>query len=229
MNIEFEYRPGSTAVKITLDAQESITAEGGAMIAMSPNMDIQTTTQKNKGGGGGLLSGVKRMFAQESFFFNHFTAKDHSGTIYLGTSLPGDMINLELTGKKIFVQGGSYVASSADVHMETRWQGAKNLLSGESLFWIELSGHGNAIINAFGVIYPIDIDGEYIIDTGHIVAYEEGLNFTLSKAGSSWMSSILGGEGIVCLFKGKGRIWCQSHSSNTFGQQITPHLKAIKK
>lgn len=227
MDISLEYNPGSTAAKIRLDENETITAEGGAMIAMSSNVDIYTTT-KSKKGGGGLMSGVKRIFAQESIFFNHFTAKQGSGTIYLGTCLPGDMEILDLTGNKIYVQGGSYVASSEDVHLETVWQGAKNLLSGESLFWVELSGQGKAIINAFGVIYSIDVDGEYIIDTGHIVAYEEGLNFTLSKAGESWLSSILGGEGIVCKFKGKGRIWCQSHSSTSFGQQITPHLKAIK-
>lgn len=227
MEISFEYNPGSTAAKISLNTDESITAEGGAMIAMSSNTEIHTTT-KTKKGAGGIMSGVKRIFAQESIFFNHFTAKNSPATIYLGTSLPGDMIALELTDKKIFVQGGSYVASSEDISMETVWQGAKNLLSGESLFWIELSGHGKAIINAFGVIYPIDVDGEYIVDTGHIVAYEEGLSFTLSKAGESWLSSILGGEGIVCRFNGKGRVWCQSHSSTTFGQQIAPHLKTIK-
>lgn len=227
MKISFEYSPGSTAAKVELENEESITAEGGAMIAMSPNTDIYTTSRSKKGSGG-IMAGVKRLFASKSLFFNHFTAKNGPASIYLGTSLPGDMVLLSLEGRKIYIEGGSYVASSADVNIETVWQGAKNLLSGESLFWIELSGHGQAIINAFGVIYPIDIDGEYIVDTGHIVAYEEGLQFTLSKAGQSWLSSILGGEGIVCKFNGNGRIWCQSHSSTTFGQQMTPHLKAIK-
>ena len=46
------------------------------------------------------------------------------------------------------------------------------------------------------------VDGEYIVDTGHIVAFNETLNFSLSKAGKSWMSSILGGEGLVCRFQG---------------------------
>jgi uncharacterized protein (TIGR00266 family) len=228
MKIEFQYKPGSTLAKVSLDANETITAEGGAMIAMSPNLKIETTTAQKKGGGG-ILSGVKRMFSSESFFFNHFTANNGAGEIYLGTSLPGDMEVLQLNNKKIYVEGGSYVASSAGVSMNTAWQGAKNFISGESLFWVELSGEGEALINAFGVIYPIDIDGEYIVDTGHIVAYEDGMNFTISKAGSSWLASFLGGEGFVCKFSGKGRVWCQSHSSSAWGSAMRPHLKAIKK
>lgn len=35
MDISLEYNPGSTAAKIRLDENETITAEGGAMIAMS--------------------------------------------------------------------------------------------------------------------------------------------------------------------------------------------------
>ena len=226
MNIEIQQRPGSTVAKVDLAAGESITAEGGAMVAMSPQFQVTTTTRQ-KQGSGGVLAGLKRMLASESLFLNHFVSPTNA-TIYLGTTLPGDMHVFEMTGNKILVQGGSYVASSEGVHLNTVWQGAKNLLSGETLFWIELTGHGEAIINAFGVIYPIDIDGEYIVDTGHIVAYEDGLNFTLSKAGSSWISSILGGEGIVCKFNGRGRIWCQSHSSNAWGYSVAPFLKAIK-
>jgi uncharacterized protein (TIGR00266 family) len=226
MQIEFQYKPGNAVAKVKLAAGEIITAEGGAMVAMSPNMDIQTTTRQRKSDG--LFSSVKRLLASESFFFNHFTARDREAEIFLGTSLPGDMTTLAVDSKKIYVQGGSYVASSQEVRFETVWRGAKNLLSGESLFWIELSGQGTAIINAFGVIYPIDIDGEYIVDTGHIVAYEEGLDYNISKAGASWLSSFLGGEGFVCKFSGRGRVWCQSHSSGSFGQQLTPHLKVLK-
>jgi uncharacterized protein (TIGR00266 family) len=227
MKIELQERPGSSVAKVYLDANESITSEGGAMVAMSQHITVETSSRKNKGGS--ILSGLKRILASESFFMNHFTAKGAPAEIYLGTTLPGDMEVFELDGtKKIFVQGGGYVASEDSITINTVWQGTKNLISGESLFWVELSGQGKAIINAFGVIYPIDIDGEYTVDTGHIVAYEEGLHFDISKAGTSWMSSFLGGEGFVCKFKGKGRVWCQSHSSDSWGTSLTPDLKAIK-
>ena len=229
MQIEIQLKPGSAIAKVQLEAGEVITSEGGAMIAMTNNMQIETTTRQ-KSGGGGIMSSIKRILASESIFFNHFTSQHTSGTIYLGTSLPGDMEVFELQGqKKLLVQAGSYVASSGGIQLNTVWQGAKNLLSGESFFWVELTGSGQAIINAFGVIYPIDVDGEYIVDTGHIVAFEDSLSFDITKAGSSWMSSFLGGEGFVCKFKGRGRVWCQSHSSNSWGKSMTRNLKAVKK
>jgi uncharacterized protein (TIGR00266 family) len=228
MKIEIQTRPGSSVAKVNLEAGESITTEGGAMVAMSNNLNVETSARKSSGGS--LLSGLKRMLASEGFFMNHFTAEGKEGELYLGTGLPGDMEVLELDGtKKIFVSGGAYVASENGVSVNTVWQGTKNLISGESLFWIELSGTGKTIVNAFGVIYPIDIDGEYIIDTGHIVAYDDTLKFDISKAGTSWMSSFLGGEGFVCRFKGKGRVWCQSHSSESWGDVLSPNLKATGK
>ncbi|MEM8932004.1 MAG: AIM24 family protein, partial [Acidobacteriota bacterium] len=79
--------------------------------------------------------------------------------------------------------------------------------------------------NTYGAILPIEVDGEYIVDTGHIVAFDETLNFTLSKAGKSWLSSILGGEGLVCKFNGRGTVWCQSHHPGSFGRALGPMLK----
>jgi uncharacterized protein (AIM24 family) len=67
MNIELLHRPGNTAAKITLEPGESITAEAGAMIAMSGHMGITTTTQKKKSGS--IFKAAKRLLAGESFFF----------------------------------------------------------------------------------------------------------------------------------------------------------------
>jgi uncharacterized protein (AIM24 family) len=60
------------------------------------------------------------------------------------------------------------------------------------------------------------------------VDFEETLNFTISKAGKSYISSFLGGEGFVCKFKGKGTVWCQSHNAKSFGLAIGPKLKPRK-
>jgi uncharacterized protein (TIGR00266 family) len=90
---------------------------------------------------------------------------------------------------------------------------------------VKASGHGTVIFNSFGAIYKLEVDGEHIVDTGHIVAFEETLGFTLTKAGKSWTSSVLGGEGLVCKFKGKGIVWVQSHNSSSFGSTLGPQLK----
>jgi uncharacterized protein (TIGR00266 family) len=226
MFIEVLYAPSNTAVKVTLNQGEELTAESGSLIAMSPNLDVQTTTHKK--GKGSLLKSVKRLFAGESFFLNHFTAKQE-GEVYLSSVLPGDMTVIDLAGENIVVQSSSFLACDHNIDMNVGWQGFKSIFSGESLFWLNLKGRGKLVINAFGAIYPVEIDGEYIVDTGHIVAFDETLNFKISKAGSSWLHSFLGGEGLVCRFQGKGRIWCQSHNPKAFGSKLRPMLKVKRR
>ncbi|MEN8139132.1 MAG: TIGR00266 family protein [Bacteroidota bacterium] len=223
LETEIHLGPGSSAAKIVLQPGEHFTAEAGAMIAMSPNVKMKTTTHKKSSGGIGKA--LKRMLSGESFFMNHYTATDLPGTVWLGTTLAGDMKVHQLNGEGIIVQGGSYVASSPDIEIDFNWQGFKNLFSKEGIFWLNLNGKGTVIFNSFGAIYSIDINGEYIVDTGHIVAFEESLNFTLSKAGKSWISSFLGGEGLICKFKGTGRVWVQSHNTSSFGAILGPKLK----
>ena len=109
--------------------------------------------------------------------------------------------------------------------MDMSWQGfGKAVFSGESAFWIRMSGSGPLILSAFGAIYPIQVDGEVIVDTGHIVAFEESLSWDITKAGKSWVSSFLGGEGLVAKFKGQGTVWCQSHNADSFGEALGPSL-----
>ncbi|AMO21486.1 TIGR00266 family protein [Flavobacterium columnare] len=223
LNVDLQMRPSSTAAVIKLQPGEEFTAEAGSMIAMTPSVTMTTSSQQKKSGG--FLKGLKRMLSGESFFLNHYKASSEGGTVFLSTTLAGDMMVKELQGEGIIVQGGSYVASSPNITIDMSFQGFKNLVSKESLFWLSVKGEGTVIVNSFGAIYPIQIDGEYIVDTGHIVAFEETLNFTLTKAGKSWISSILGGEGLVCKFEGKGTVWVQSHNTSTFGGILGPKLK----
>lgn len=223
LDINIQLRPGAAAAEIKLKPGQTFTAEGGAMIAMSPS--VQMTTSTHTKNSGGILKGLKRMISGESFFMNHYSAGNQEGTVWLGTTHAGDMFVKELNGEGLIVQGGSYVASSPGIDINTNWQGFKSLVSKESLFWLSVKGKGSVVVNSFGAIYPIEINGEYIVDTGHIVAFEESLNFTLTKAGKSWVSSILGGEGLVCKFKGQGTVWVQSHNTTAFGNVLGPKLK----
>lgn len=223
MEVEIQHRPSSAMAKITLGDKEGCVAEAGSMVAIKGDFSITTTTHKRSKGS--IIGGLKRLFARESFFLNHYESSTNDDTLYLSCTLPGDMEVIETTGTKMIVQAGSFVACDASIDMNVGWQGFKNMLSGEGLFWLEFSGQGKILMSAFGAIYPVDVDGEYIVDTGHIVAFEETLDFSLSKAGDSWLHSFLGGEGFVCRFKGKGRIWCQSHNPHEFGKAIGPLLK----
>lgn len=227
MQVNIQHGPGAAAATLHLDAGETVTSEAGAMIAMSRGVSLETTTHKRKSGG--ILGGLKRMVAGESYFMNHFTATHEGGEVWLSCTLPGDMHEIEMDAStKVILQSGSYVASEESIDVGIDWQGFKSLFAKEGLFWINLQGSGKVVVNSFGAIYSIDVDGEYVVDTGHIVAFEETLSFRLSKAGKSWFSSIAGGEGLVCRFNGRGRIWCQSHHPTNFGKILGPMLRTRK-
>lgn len=223
MRLELIHRPGNSAAKVQLGPGESFVAEGGAMIAMSGNVGIQTTTQQKSGGG--LMKGLRRMLAGESFFLNHFSAGPGGGEVWVAATLAGDLLEYDLKGENLIVQGGSFVACEPSVTIDLGWQGMKTLLSGERMFWLHLKGTGKVLLSSFGAIYPVVVESETIVDTGHIVAFQETLSFTPTKAGKSWMQSILGGEGIVCKFTGRGTVWCQSHNARGFGKLLGPMLK----
>ena len=98
------------------------------------------------------------------------------------------------------------------------------LYTRENLFFLRASGRGALIVNAFGRITEIDVDGEMVVDTGHLVAYEDTLEYTISKAGSSLISSFLSGEGLVMTITGKGKILVQSHNPDAFGNALGRRL-----
>lgn len=227
MNFELLNRPSSTVAKVTLSPHEHLVAEGGSMVAMRGSVRIETTTHSR--GSGGVFNGLKRMLSGESFFLNHFYSDQSEDEVWLSQPLPGDMEVIPMTeGSDLIVAGGSFVACPDTVKIDMSFQGLRSLFSGENLFWIRLSGKGSALVSSYGCIYSVLVEDEYIVDTGHIVAYEESLKFEITKLGSSWLHSFLGGEGLVCRFKGKGRVWCQSHNPQELGHTLGPRLKPRK-
>ena len=159
MNVEIEHGPGNAIAHITLQPNETCISEGGAMIAMRGSFDVQTATHARKRS---IMGGIKRMFGGESFFQNYYKPLGAPGELYLSATLPGDMLVVELGAVAIIAEGGAFVARAESIEMDTAWQGLKTVFSGESLFWLRLHGTGKVVLNSFGAIYPIDIDGEYI-------------------------------------------------------------------
>ena len=128
-----------------------------------------------------------------------------------------------LEGQTMVVQAGSFVACSAGVGMDVGWQGFKNLLSGESMFWLRIGGTGRLILSSYGAIYPVQVNGEYIVDTSHLVAYEPQMKLKLQLAGGLF-SSLFGGEGFVTRVEGKGKIVIQTRSLSGLANWLNPRI-----
>lgn len=228
MQIELLGAPAATAAQVTLNQGEVLTAEVGAMIAMSSGLQVATSSKTSEGKGG-ILKGVKRMFSGESFFLNNFTATADGQQVIVGPTLIGDVIHHRLEGGTLVVQGSSWMASSPGIDIDTSFQGlGAGLFGGEGMFWVKCSGSGDVLVNSFGAIYEIDVQDGYTVDTGHIVAFEDTLAFKIGKAGKSLIGSLLGGEGLVCKFTGSGKLYCQTHNPPSFGSTLGSLLRPRK-
>jgi uncharacterized protein (TIGR00266 family) len=219
MQVDIQASPSFAMGTIRLGAGDSVKVEAGAMAAMSGGVEIQTAST------GGLLGGLKRsVLGGESFFINTFTAPS-GGDISVAPKLPGDLVHLPLAGGTMFVQSGSWIASEPGVEVDTKWGGAKTFFSGEGLFVLRCSGAGDMLVSSYGAIVDRQLQpGEvYTVDTGHIVAVDEGVTYAVRKVGN-WKSTILGGEGLVTDFTGPGRLLLQTRSAQELIDWLTVSL-----
>ena len=208
------------SVLVELGPAEGFVSEAGAMFRASANIDIDVTTRSR--GSGGLMSGIKRMLAGESFFFSTYKSIDgRRAEIGLAPTLAGEVAVIECSGTNRWLcAGGSYLGSTESLRLDTEFQGLRGVFSGESLSFLAVEGEGQLLVSAFGSIREIEVDGELTVDTGHVVAFEESLDYTLGRAGGSWIQSMLASEGIVLNFSGEGRIYVQSHNPDEFGSRL---------
>jgi uncharacterized protein (TIGR00266 family) len=129
------------------------------------------------------------------------------------------MTVLECGRSQWMVQNSAYVGSSLGVDVKTQ-SSFKGMFSGAGLFLLATEGQGQCIVGSFGAIEPLPINGELVIDTGHLVAWESHLQYTVGKATSGWIDSFLSGEGLVCHFRGQGMVYVQSRSTTEYGSTV---------
>lgn len=219
MQTEILYQPSYSVCRVRLNKGESIRAESGAMVSMDAAITIQTQAT------GGFLKSLSRsLLGGESFFQNTFTA-EADGEIIFAPSLPGDVMVMELAGRDMIVQSGSYLASSTSITVDSKWGGARTFFGGEGLFMLRCSGSGTLITSSFGAIHKVTLEPgrRYTIDTGHIVAFDAHMSYGVRKVGS-WKSTIFGGEGLVVDFSGPGDVYLQTRSPEGFLGWLIPNL-----
>jgi uncharacterized protein (TIGR00266 family) len=220
MKVDVRYQPAFALAFVTLDDGESIQVEAGAMVGMSPDLAMSTEAR------GGLFKSLTRsIFGGESFFLNSFTAREAGDSVALAPPLPGDISVIEMTGEPLLVQSGSYLASSEGINVDTAWSGAKTFFGSEGLIMLRVTGHGTLIVSSYGAIHSIELDEgqRYIVDTGHLVTFEESLNYEIQKV-AGWKSTFFSGEGIVAELTGPGRMTIQSRSQDSFLAWLIPQL-----
>lgn len=219
MQVEIISGPAFAFGHIALPPGGAVRVEAGAMAMTRGDVDMKTSTQ------GGFMKGLKRTLGGESFFVNDFSSRT-GGVVGVAAALAGDLSLVSLDGSgSLMVQSGSWIASDPSIDVDSKWGGGKTFFSGEGLILLRCSGVGDLLMSSYGAILSsVLAPGETMsLDTGHVVAFDDSVQYRVRKAGS-WKSTILGGEGLVTDFTGPGRVWLQTRSSSDFINWIQSKL-----
>ena len=219
MEVEVKYRPSFATLFVQLGKGSSITAESDAMVSMPSNVAIHTRMNGNF-----FTALMRKFFGNESFFINDYTLKSGSeGQLVLGQPVPGDIAEVVLENEELYLQPGAYIASEPSVSLKLSWAGFKSWWSGEGLFRLKVGGNGRVWLGGYGGIFEKQVDGEYVVDTGHLLAYDPTMELDIGLAGGLF-SSFFGGEGFVSRMKGRGRIILQSRSIDGLASWTKGHM-----
>jgi len=203
-------------VSVELPADETLKVEASAMATMDTNITMKTK----------LRGGLGRFVTGESIFINEFSAQGGPGHVGIAPAAPGDVRHLYLENQTVYLQNSAFLAAAMEIAVESKWQGLmKGFFSGESLFLIRCQGTGDLWFSSYGGIIEIDVTDNYVVDTGNIVAFTDGLQYQVTKAGG-YKSLFFSGEGFVCRFSGQGKVWIQTRKAGAFVRWAWPFRPA---
>jgi uncharacterized protein (TIGR00266 family) len=187
------------------------------MVAMDRWLKLEASAR------GGALASLKRMAAGESLFQSTFTAETAPGRVLLAPSTAGDITAVELqAGRSLMIQSSCYLASQTSVKLDAAWGGAKGFFSGAGIVLLRATGPGTVWIASYGAIRPKAVDGEYLVDTGHVVAFDETVPYTIDRV-RGLKGLLFSGEGLLCRFKGRGTVYAQSRNPSGLASFLDPY------
>ena len=207
-------------VSIELDPNETVIAEAGSMNWMDSGISFEAKmgdgTEPDSGIMGKLFSVGKRVLTGESIFLTHFTnIESGKKEVAFAAPYPGSIIALDLkdVNGEILCQKDAFLCAAMGTNVSIAFNkriGA-GFFGGEGFILQKLKGNGLAFLHAGGTVVKKELNNQtLLIDTGCIVAFSTGLDYSIERAGNL-KSMIFGGEGLfLATVKGTGTVYLQS-------------------
>jgi uncharacterized protein (TIGR00266 family) len=224
-----KHQPSFPLLEVTLAPNEVLVAEAGTMVARSTNVGMEVKLNAGRGAGffaklkAIMVALIRKMVGGETFFVNHFSSPQ-GGLVWLAPAMSGAVRHIPLHGNGLVMNGGAFVASAGDVDLKMRWGGLRAILAKEGAFFVEASGQGDLWITSYGAIDEIQVNGTYIVDNGHLVAFDPSLTMNIRSAGGGLMGFVASGEGLVCEFTGQGRLLIQTRNTSSLVDWVSKML-----
>jgi uncharacterized protein (TIGR00266 family) len=213
MRTEIRHSPSFAVARCFLDRGQTINVESGAMYAQSLGIQIESKMQ------GGLFGALKRsIMSGDSFFVSKFSAPhDFDGWVDVAPSYPGDVFAMDVPSNGLVLTRGAWLASDLGVNLDASVN-ARMFLGGEGIFTVKCTGQGTVVASAYGAldVHSLGPGEGMTVDTGHLVAYEDGMQVNIRKAGTGFINSLTSGEGLVMDIYGPGDVLTQTRNPASF-------------
>ena len=218
MKFDISGNPAYGDLTVALEAGESFWSEGGAMSRMSSHMDLKTLLPA-----GLVKSAIRRLVGGESLFVSEYTATEMA-FVSLTPAMAGSVLHRPMRGDALMLTAGSFLACTPGLQLNTRFGGLRSFFSGEGAFLIEATGTGDLFFNGYGGVIEKQIDGEFIVDTGHVVAFEPSLSYRIGGMGGL-KQTLFSGEGLVMRFSGTGKLFLQTRHLSALAGWLGPYCR----
>jgi uncharacterized protein (AIM24 family) len=164
----------------------------------------------------------KRALAGESLAFQYFTPSGGSGLVAFAGTLPGEVREIQLDGTKSWTaEKDAFVAAESTVKFDIQFAGfSAGRKGGEGFILEKFTGAGSLFIAGGGnfiELNPAQYGGKIQVDTGCVVAFEEGITYGVERIGKfdakGLKTAFFGGEGMsLATLEGDGTVILQSVS-----------------
>ncbi|HIU74421.1 MAG TPA: TIGR00266 family protein [Candidatus Pelethocola excrementipullorum] len=205
-----------------LEDGEKMITEGGGMSWMSPNMQMETTTN------GGVGKAFGRMFSGEKMFQNVYTAQG-SGMIAFASSFPGSIRAFDIApGQEIVLQKSAFLASESGVTLSVFFNKrvGSGLFGGEGFIMQKVSGYGKAFAEFDGHVieYELEAGQQIVVDTGHLAAMSGSCTIDIQSV-PGVKNMLFGGEGLFnTVITGPGHVWLQTMPISNVAGILSPYI-----
>jgi uncharacterized protein (TIGR00266 family) len=218
LKFEIKYKPSYAMLVTMLESGETITAESGAMTYMTPNIEVHTRKREKSLWGSLGLS----IIGGQSFWVNDYTAQGGRGEAAFVAAPVGDIKQLDIApGAGYVIQKSAYIASTAGIDLDVKWEGFTKGLFGQGLFMIKATGSGQMFINTFGAIdtHVLAPGQTLVVDNFHLVGFSESCSYKVTRFGGL-KETLLSGEGLVTQITGPGEVHIQTKNLQEFTEWL---------
>jgi len=226
MRYLLKHAPSFALLEVSLAPDEVLVADAGTMVARSPaiRVDVRLNAGRRPGFFAKLqaffIAVLRKISGGEILFMNHVRAPS-GGFVWLAPPVSGAVKHIPLRGQRLLLLPGAYVASVGVVDLKVRWAGWRSIFSREATFLLEVSGKGDLWVAAYGALEEIDVNGSYVVDRGHLIAFDASLEYEVQGPTVGLGPS---GEGAAMELTGQGKVLVQTRNKNALAGWIARHL-----